>query len=431
MSDQPSGIRLSIDDDNDLFPAPPQPNPLMPREAQEVRKPEKPSDVFRFIGDIAAQYGQHVAQGVWDAGPGAMQKVMSGEVQPGTPEFNQLGAQSALTYGIFGAPMPRPYGSLGTFGGMGARYAPTSRLREVTEMEQGAWPRNAPASREEIFDKTGWHRGADGLWRFNISDKDAALRLENLHKNSWKSPVSGRDIDSYGIKWDFSGKKQTLGDILKHDELFKQYPELRDMEVKPTPIFDMTTKGAYNPDTNTLHLAGGEAGDFMSVLLHEVQHSIQKREGFARGGNVNEFLPPKFDERLKDNAATMKLLEREVNSYGFTMTDLKGAHGLPPFDQPLKYTSSPGIVSARNAPKDLVDRVRSAVQKQQVLDNVISQAHESYRNLAGEVESRATQAQHAQQRWDQLPEQTGDFRQGLTGGEVVPYPTGTQIVKPQ
>jgi hypothetical protein len=33
--------------------------------------------------------------------------------------------------------------------------------------------------------------------------------------------------------------------------------------------------------------------DLMSTLLHEIQHIIQKIEGFARGGNGEEFLDPR------------------------------------------------------------------------------------------------------------------------------------------
>lgn len=58
----------------------------------------------------------------------------------------------------------------------------------------------------EIWRDTGWFRDKDGAWKFEIGDGDAKLNP----------------------KFQSGGK---LGDLLKHDELFKAYPELRDVKV--------------------------------------------------------------------------------------------------------------------------------------------------------------------------------------------------------
>lgn len=58
----------------------------------------------------------------------------------------------------------------------------------------------------EIWRDTGWFRDKDGAWKFEIGDADAKLNP----------------------KFQSGGK---LGDLLKHDELFKAYPELRDVKV--------------------------------------------------------------------------------------------------------------------------------------------------------------------------------------------------------
>lgn len=58
----------------------------------------------------------------------------------------------------------------------------------------------------EIWRDTGWFRDKDGAWKFEIGDGDAKLNP----------------------KFQSGGK---LGDLLKHDKLFKAYPELRDVKV--------------------------------------------------------------------------------------------------------------------------------------------------------------------------------------------------------
>lgn len=58
----------------------------------------------------------------------------------------------------------------------------------------------------EIWRDTGWFRDKDGAWKFEIGDKNAKLNP----------------------KFQSGGK---LGELLEHNELFKAYPELRDVKV--------------------------------------------------------------------------------------------------------------------------------------------------------------------------------------------------------
>nr|DAI57543.1 MAG TPA: PolyVal ADP-Ribosyltransferase [Caudoviricetes sp.] len=58
----------------------------------------------------------------------------------------------------------------------------------------------------KIWRETGWFRDKDGAWKFEIGDADAKLNP----------------------KFQSGGK---LGELLEHDELFKAYPELKDVKV--------------------------------------------------------------------------------------------------------------------------------------------------------------------------------------------------------
>ena len=150
----------------------------------------------------------------------------------------------------------------------------------------------AGKSREEIFDQTGWFRGHEGKWKFEISDKDAKLmQLPDL------PPVV--DILQHGMS--VARKKQRilsqkkLSDILNHPKLFEQYPDLADLHVE----WDASPKSAsYAPYWEKGYARAGGAKEFISLnpndpdlltrILHEVQHAIQAREGFAPGGHSRD-----------------------------------------------------------------------------------------------------------------------------------------------
>jgi hypothetical protein len=74
-----------------------------------------------------------------------------------------------------------------------------------------------------------------------------------------------------------------LSDLLQHDELFKAYPQLRDLNVKFWEGI-APNGGAYCDKTIELSTKSTPEQNH-SVLLHEVQHAIQELEGFARGGS--------------------------------------------------------------------------------------------------------------------------------------------------
>ena len=91
--------------------------------------------------------------------------------------------------------------SLNSFAGEKAITANVGKLDQAKAMlEKGA-------DEVEIWQKTGWFKDKDGAWKFEIGDSKARLNT------NFKS--GGR-----------------LGELLEHEELFKAYPELKDISVK-------------------------------------------------------------------------------------------------------------------------------------------------------------------------------------------------------
>ena len=101
--------------------------------------------------------------------------------------------------------------SLNSFAGEKAITANVGKLDQAKAMlEKGA-------DEVEIWQKTGWFKDKDGAWKFEIGDSNARLNP--------------------GFQ---SGGR--LGELLDHEELFKAYPELKDVRV--VKIGDETPDGA-------------------------------------------------------------------------------------------------------------------------------------------------------------------------------------------
>lgn len=106
------------------------------------------------------------------------------------------------------------------------------------------------------------------------------------NKLRFESPDTGSYIDLNKV---VPSTTQKLGELFSHPTLFDAYPELANMKVKFEPM-QPGTMGYFDDSANTLGLSnnlvhGSKWEDLHSVLLHEIQHKIQEREGFANGAN--------------------------------------------------------------------------------------------------------------------------------------------------
>ena len=122
----------------------------------------------------------------------------------------------------------------------------------------------AGADPETVRRETGWYKGYDGKWRFEIDD--SKIEIKEVH------------IFNY------------LGDMISHPELFTAYPELKDV-----PVSFQKLDGARGQYTRNSGYAFGDIDidislknnheELKSTLIHEIQHAIQDYEEFARGAS--------------------------------------------------------------------------------------------------------------------------------------------------
>lgn len=197
---------------------------------------------------------------------------------------------------------------------------------------------------------TGWERGADGKWRYEIAD--AKL-----------------------LPWEVWSKKRApkLKDIVENaDELFAAYPELKDVKVKKGR--KGVSGGSYGNNVITLNSGimeflekYGTADDVLSgnkeinnTLIHEIQHYIQDAEGFAQGGDKSTII----DSKLREEVSS---LIDEINDDVDIYNSLSSSD---PIKQMLRYT-----IEDKRA--ELV-RLKRGSQL----------GYDGYKRLAGEVEAR-------------------------------------------
>lgn len=209
---------------------------------------------------------------------------------------------------------------------------------------------------------TGWERGADGKWRYEMPD---AKIKDTMNVGG------GHIVKRYEDDMLWNGGK--LSDVIDAPELFKAYPQLKDVRINTDAIMnDMPSNGEYNSKTNTITIHADELKYMNSILNHEIQHVIQGIEGFAKGGSP-------------------RLVRGEVKKK---------------FNEVTKQIRQLRAEGKEDEAKALVEKNRGLYNAYQKNDD-----YNSYKSLAGEVEARNVSARlnmTSEERRKTLAESTED-----------------------
>lgn len=198
---------------------------------------------------------------------------------------------------------------------------------------------------------TGWERGADGKWRYEMPD---AMIKDTMDVGG------GHIVKRYEDDMLWNGGK--LSDVIDAPELFKAYPHLKDVRIETDAIMnDMPSNGEYNAKTNTITIHADELKYMNSILNHEIQHAIQSIEGFDRGGS-----PRLVRGEIKKRLAEVTKKIRQLRAEG-----------------------------KEDEAKAIVEKNRGLYNAYQANDD-----YNSYKSLAGEVEAR-----NVQERMNMTPEE--------------------------
>lgn len=268
-----------------------------------------------------------------------------------------------------------------------------------------------------IWKETGTWKGPDGKWRQEIDD--SAAQIENLSTLTAKDKAAlesqrsalldevkaqgGKPTDAQKFRMNninnlasISGSyRGSMGDVLKHEQLYSAYPSKADI---PFNWMEMPTgtKGEYAPSTGVALNMGTFGKDAKSTLLHETQHAIQGREGFARGGS-----PENFNQQdIAKNARDMLGWQREIKA---RLTDNPSLDWKTAEAMAMKEYESIGFPEAVPSaeirkmafnPLEYFESQPEEFVKLYGLDKRTTPytSNEMYRRLAGEAEARAIQS---------------------------------------
>lgn len=173
-----------------------------------------------------------------------------------------------------------------TFAGIGAKTANKLALKKAQEMA------GKGVNRDKIWKDTGWFKDVDGKWKFEIDDSGALLDKSAFEKGNYSTNPNY----SFSYEGDLSG-------ALKHPNLYKAYPDSRKINARigfdegpstrfhtlPDGTLPHSAGGSFSPMFNRIETkAGYTEPSSRSTTLHELQHAIQGREGFARGGDPTD-----------------------------------------------------------------------------------------------------------------------------------------------
>ncbi len=214
----------------------------------------------------------------------------------------------------------------------------------------------------DIFADTGWSRGAEGLPRKEIPDLGAKL-----------VPLKGTD------------------------KFVLEHPAGDFHKIYDIPPFSFTNKlkpgsAVIHHDTGSIVLGGNPANkkdvqQATSAALHEVQHAIQKHEGFVNGTNPNDAM------KRKEMDSEVFFSPARVSHSGFT----PATNEIPSWH-------------AKMADFQRSRRVDPSSEQATIMRG----RHVVYERSAGETEARNVQARRAKGfRYGLHPEDTEDIGRGL------------------
>ncbi len=311
---------------------------------------------------------------------------------------------------------------------------PTAWSADVPALEEAQARIAAGDNPEQVRQATGWFMGVDGRWRFEIDDSDARFKGYDAETDTEEVTTTNPEAFMDWIEEATAREKGIpLSQALHHPALFAAYPELAGVRLKVDPT---RTAGGYFASMPGRGLSGsiiviGDPYGYSSevvkpidVLMHEVQHAIQMREGFAPGGSP-DILRAEKDQAKADLKywGSVSALRRQADSY-----DGDYARARQELEDIFEeeYTDQQ-VLEAQQAEsaEALANRAEAAEQVMREIGNPVS----TYNRLAGEIEARNTEARRemtAAERLVASPEQTAD----IPADRAVIRWNGTEMVSP-
>lgn len=349
-----------------------------------------------------------MAHGAYDAAKNMVTypgDVLTGKKSYSTEDATKWGADTAGLLGARGLAMPSE--GVGVFAGKNAANAD---IRGLTDAMVENWGKRPPATVAEAsalpYREGQWFQGPDKKWRFEIPDGSSKLTPDKF---------AAADKMGYGAK------VGQLQDLLEHPELYKAYPELAKLEtiVHRPGTLPRNVGGYYDLDARKIGLNGALAEDnIQSVLLHEIQHGIQKIEDFPMGATPKH---PTFEQLQRDHPRFAELEDLRSRIWE-ARSKFGSAFEKHPMQRELQAKLSELHKEVGNLPQDLYNRTAGEAEARNVQTRFVNSDSNSRANSVGSL-----MRQMAPERFGPAPDSAS---WQLFNGKV-PHPLATLDVDPQ
>ena len=267
---------------------------------------------------------------------------------------------------------------------------------------------------EDIRKETGWFRGADYKWRFEIDDSktvwhregDYGLQLRDATYREYKDlmnkmlygTLSGEQMARLQqLDREYKGvsdrKWKELGDYLEAPELYRQYPDLQTLPVSFEDLGKNVNGTMSRLDGLLLsdRLRNADSDYLKRTVLHEVQHWIQNEEGFAGGANPEYWAKrlqqgdPIETKGMRDARGKMQALEERYPNIAEYAKEYANYESDEKLNALLERAAKDGIS------EDVLDDYYMAQWDAERADGAGSRTAEGlYYDTAGEQEARDT-----------------------------------------
>lgn len=279
---------------------------------------------------------------------------------------------------------PAPAGSLGMFIGKTAKNWNAAAEAKALKMEK------AGANPQAIWQETGTWKGPDKQWRQEIPDSAARINESKpISANEWIENDIPNVPGTNPVGKVFDSKHG--GALLYHPELPNAYTPLdiaTNANIVGSNSLLRSERGFFDPESKNISIFGGSSADeAKSTMLHELQHAIQTKEGWSKGGN-----PASIAQDQARAKARVGFLNSELSQAAKDLDRFK--NGTPEYAAARETYDS--------AMREKLNISPSLFQ---------SDSYDGYRLLAGEAEARATQARRnmtAEERRAKFPAESYD-----------------------
>lgn len=278
-----------------------------------------------------------------------------------------------------------------------ARLDKKEKTRRMADLDLARQMETAGKAAQEVKLATGWERGADGKWRYEMPDPQFVPGVSKMLKG---------------------GRPRLLWKLLKDGKknpLIRAYPELASYKIQETKMPANNPgvhygSGLIKVSDNLLSVTDfGEYAKILGltknqtlehILYHELQHAIQSQEGFAKGGSPSQFSD--FKEEVRKLREIRSAWEHDAGVDEFIKKSVKEV-----MDKKKTLDQHWADIDEFKKNSPYAEQLSAAEQQIKDFLNWWSKKYgsattpiEIYRRLMGEVEARNVQA-----RSDMTPEE--------------------------